>query len=186
MTAEEILKKVQTVLSPNPKVEETEAKLSEVITDSGVTIYFDNELIEGTSVYTIVDGANIPLEVGEYMLPDGTSIIVNEVGVVGQILVAQAPEKENVVVEETPTTLSKEDVSTLIAEALKPLTDQLQELSKVKEENTELKTQLSEHPASDGITASPEGKKVETLGVSLNAKNSTIGINRVYEMLYGN
>jgi len=185
--ADEILKKVQDVF----KTSEKEITLSEVITADGLTIFFDGELEVGSSVWTVVDGENVALPIGEYLLPDGSKLVVDEVGIIAQLMPKQEEVREDIVTEEEPmaepTTLSKEDVSNMIKEALEPLLTELSKLSEVEKENAELKTELSNDAASDGISTSPEGKSDSNIiGVSLSAKKTEIGINRVYETLYGN
>jgi len=185
MTSEEILKKVQGILTPSQKTEEV--SMAELITADGLTIYFDGELTVGAAVWTIVEGENVALPVGEYVLPDGSKIVVAEAGIVSALMSAQETEKAPAPAVEpvAGATLSKADVSTMIVEALKPLLTQLEKLEEVEQENTELKTQLSREPAAEEIKENPEGNaKVNGIGVSLNSNTNKTGVNRVNEMLF--
>jgi len=188
MTAEEILKKAKSVFSSEPtQVKEiVDVQLGEIITEDGATIYFDNELSEGSPIWFIADGGKVPVPVGEYMLPGGKTLIVTEAGIAATVTTetaSDAPIAEAV----EDTALSADDIKSIVLEAIKPLEERITKLSEEKEtaekKVEELQTELSEEPASDGVKSSPEGKQQKAIGVSL-GKNKQTGLGKVYEMLY--
>ncbi len=197
MTAEEILKKAKSVFNaplsdkPKPEVElekEVKVEMGEIITEDGTTIYFDNELTEGSPIWFLVDGENVPVPVGEYALPSGRILIVTEAGIAATVtpeVRADAPIAD--VVAEENQQLSADDIKAIVLEAIKPLEEKVTKLSAEKEtaeqEVRKLKTELSDQPASKGVKASPEGKINKAIGVSL-SRTKQVGLGKIYEMLY--
>ena len=184
--AEDMLNKIKGVFAEK---QEPTVELSEIITSDGLTVYFEGELVEGSSVWVAVEGENVPLAAGEYTLPDGTKMILLEDGIVSQLLPKQETEEESPAEAEAEaeaegeTALSKEDVLSMIKEELDSLKT---ELSEAKEENEKLKVELSTEPAVDELKQSPEGKDSSSVGVELSSKTEKTGLDRVYEMLYNN
>jgi hypothetical protein len=184
--AEDMLNKIKGVFAEK---QEPIVKLSEVITSDGLTVYFEGELVEGSSVWVAVEGENVPLAAGEYTLPDGTKMILEEDGIVSQLLPKQETEEESPAEAEAEaeavgeTVLSKEDVLSMIKKEVDSLKT---ELSKAKEENEKLKVELSTEPAVGELKQSPEGKDSSSVGVELSSKTEKTGLDRVYEMLYNN
>jgi len=128
---QEIFDKFQVEL----KVSDT--KLATAKLDSGQEIETDAEAFEtGASVFVVNDeGERIALPDGEYILEDGTAMMVAD----GVIVEIPEVEKEAEAVEEVEVvaSLSSEDVSKMIADALKPIlevlslqTDEMEKLSK--------------------------------------------------------
>lgn len=197
MTAEEILKKAKSVFNTplseekkTEKVEEKKVELGEIITEDGATIYFDNELIQGSPIWFLADGESVPVPLGEYMLAGGKTLIVTEDGIVGVVTEpsAEATAEPEAAPAPEEQTLSAEDIKSIVLEAIKPLEEKITKLSGEKEsaekEVDKLKTELSEQPASDGVKSSPEGKKTTVKGVNLKARTNLDPVGRVYDMLY--
>jgi len=208
MTAEQILEKAKSILKKEPEVKETKkVELGEVTLEDGSVIYFDDQLVEGARVWTMVNEENVPLPAGEYVLADGSTLVITEAGVVATITPAAARVEEPVAeemeaspdaavetetaTEEVNTNLSAEDIKAIVMEAIKPLQEKIDTLTaekqKAEEKVEELETQLSQEPASDGVKASPEGKsdtKLIKLG-SNNAFSNKSALERVNDMLYG-
>ena len=86
-----MLKRIQTLL--NTRVELEDRKL-----DNGTVISAD-EFAEGQSVFIVTEDERIPMPIGEYMMEDGSMLVVEEEGVIGAIN-AQEEEVEEVVEEE--------------------------------------------------------------------------------------
>ena len=87
-----MLKKIQTLL--NTRVELEDRKL-----DNGTVISAD-EFAEGQPVFIVTEDERIPMPIGEYMMEDGSMLVVEEEGVIGAIKAADEAEEEEVVVEE--------------------------------------------------------------------------------------
>lgn len=91
MKPSEMLKRIQTLL--NTRVELEDRKL-----DNG-TVIFAEEFAEGQPVFIVTEDERIPMPVGEYMMEDGSILVVEEEGVIASIS-AEAEEVEEEVVEE--------------------------------------------------------------------------------------
>ena len=83
-----MLKRIQTLL--NTRVELEDRKL-----DNGTVISAD-EFAEGQPVFIVTEDERIPMPVGEYMMEDGSMLVVEEEGVIASI----SAEAEEEVVEE--------------------------------------------------------------------------------------
>jgi len=90
MKTTEMLKRIQTLL--NTRVELEDRKL-----DNGTVISAD-EFAEGQPVFIVTEDERIPMPIGEYMMEDGSMLVVEEEGVIGAINVQE--EVEEVVEEE--------------------------------------------------------------------------------------
>ena len=92
MKTTEMLKKIQTLL--NTRVELEDRKL-----DNGTVISAD-EFAEGQPVFIVTEDERIPMPIGEYMMEDGSMLVVEEEGVIAAIKAADEAEEEEVVEEE--------------------------------------------------------------------------------------
>ena len=92
MKTTEMLKRIQTLL--NTRVELEDRKL-----DNG-TVIFAEEFAEGQPVFIVTEDERIPMPVGEYMMEDGSMLVVEEEGVIASISAEAEEEVEEVVEEE--------------------------------------------------------------------------------------
>ena len=92
MKPSEMLKRIQTLL--NTRVELEDRKL-----DNG-TVIFAEEFAEGQPVFIVTEDERIPMPVGEYMMEDGSMLVVEEEGVIASISAEAEEEVEEVVEEE--------------------------------------------------------------------------------------
>ena len=69
-----------------------ELKLEEMKNDSGEVTYVAEEFEVGYSVGIQSEEGIVPVPVGEYILSDGRTMIVEQEGIIGQIMEVQAPE----------------------------------------------------------------------------------------------
>lgn len=141
--------------------------------DGSVTIEFDGDVLEvGQPAWIMAENdTKVPVPIGEHPLEDGTVLVVTEEGIVGEIKQPQ-PEEEAPTEEDmsTETVTEKTNQDTQIAKeiesAIKSILIKYSEvqnevteiktmLSKVIEENKELKVALSETPAKTKINAVP-------------------------------
>jgi len=173
----------QTILNRINALLSAPVKLAQMKLDNGTVIEADNFTV-GAEVYAI-DGENkTPLEVGSYILEDGTTLEVTEIGIVGKIqeVEVEATEEEKVAMESQ----KEEALIMKIAESFKPTFDALNEkienLSKV---NTELKATLSKVSAPKTVVAPTEGKKVNFSAVN-NKENLSSTEARIMAMLSNN
>jgi len=116
-------------------------QLAEMKLDDGSTL-FAAVFEPGESVF-IIDGEDrLPLPIGEYTLEDGSMLIVTSEGVIDSINAAQNQSAEEL-----------ESIE-------KKVTEIKEELSKVKQENEQLKLSQLQR-ATKGIKHSPEGKNLK-------------------------
>ena len=146
-----MLKRIQTLL--NTRVELEDRKL-----DNGTVISAD-EFAEGQPVFIVTEDERIPMPVGEYMMEDGSMLVVEEEGVIASIN-AQEEEVEEVaeevveeemsevkepkkVVESTvvETHFSEEQKSELVETILSSVSPLIEEL---QNKVSELETKLSQ------------------------------------------
>ena len=129
-----IKKRVQDIFDKfHVELKVSETKLATARLDSGQEIETDAEAFEtGASVFVVNDeGERIALPDGEYVLEGGAAMMVAEVPQEEAEAVAEAE-------VEVVASLSSDDVSKMIADALKPImevlalqTDEMEKLSKV-------------------------------------------------------
>jgi hypothetical protein len=123
----------------------------------------------GAEVYAI-DGENkTPLEVGTYILEDGTTLEIAEVGVIGAVVIAEL--KDDPEMKAEMESQKEEALIMKIAESFKPTFDAMNEkienLSKVNADNVaELKATLSKVSAPKTVVAPTEPKKVNFSAVN--------------------
>jgi len=86
MKTTEMLKQIQTLL--NTRVELEDRKL-----DNGTVISAD-EFAEGQPVFIVTEDERIPMPIGEYMMEDGSMLVVEEEGVIAAIKDAEEAGKE--------------------------------------------------------------------------------------------
>jgi hypothetical protein len=154
MKPTEMLKRIQTLL--NTRVELEDRKL-----DNG-TVIFADEFAEGQPVFIVTEDERIPMPVGEYMMEDGSMLVVEEEGVIASINAA-----EEVVEDEV------EEVEQEVVE---------EEMSEVKEpkkvvESTVIETHFSEEQKSELVEAilssvNPLIKELQNKVTELEAKLS--------------
>jgi len=129
----------------------------------------------GNEVFVIADEDRVPLPIGEYILEDGRSLIVEQEGVIASIGEAQAEEPAEEVVEEEQEmaddakpkkvveSVSKEihfsdDQKNELKDLFKQWYEEFSKEIEVEAENVELSEQV---PAGKAIKHSPENKQVK-------------------------
>jgi hypothetical protein len=157
----EILQRINALLS-------RQVKLEQQTLDNGTVVEADSFTV-GTPIFAI-DGENkTPLEIGEYVLADGSSLYVTEIGIIGEIAAAQS----ETLVEAEAETLSEETIETVeteltavpptleeivaaVVEALKPEMEMMKaDLLACKGMQTEMKATLSTTVAKKPLTHIP-------------------------------
>lgn len=154
----------QTILSRINALLSAPVKLAQMTLDNGTVIEADSFTV-GAEVYAI-DGENkTPLEVGSYILEDGTNLEVTEMGIIGEV--ASQPTEDTAEMKAEMESQKEEALIMKIAESFKPTFDAMNEkienLSKV---NAELKATLSKVSAPKTVVAPTEPKKVNFSAVN--------------------
>ncbi len=190
MNTKETLNKVKTLLG-------IEVKFETMKLDNGAV--FEAESFDvGSEIFVVADEERVPVPVGEYLTEDGMAILVSEEGIIADIKKVEEtsedkPEETTEVVEEemesekpTPKkvveSVSTETFFAEIEKLRNEITELKTELSKQEDiEEQEVKTELSEDVK--GITHNPENltEKKELNLYSQKGKSTTI--NRVFKHL---
>jgi hypothetical protein len=192
MNTKETLNKVRTLLG-------IEVKLEQMKLDNGAIL--EAEVFEvGAEIFVVADEERVAVPVGEYVAEDGSTIVVAEEGVIGEIKEAgteeeapvedEAPVEEEVVEEDlsTETATPKKVVESISKETffseIEKLRNEINELklSKVEVELSTEKVELSVDEV-EGISHNPENEtsKKELNLYSQKGKNNTI--NRIFNKL---
>jgi hypothetical protein len=192
MNTNQTLNKVRTLLG-------IEVKLEQMKLDNGAIL--EAEVFEvGAEIFVVADEERVAVPVGEYVAEDGSTIVVLEEGVIGEIKEAgeeeeapvedEAPVEEEVVEEDlsTETATPKKVVESISKETffseIEKLRNEINELklSKVEVELSTEKVELSVDEV-EGISHNPENEtsKKELNLYSQKGKNNTI--NRIFNKL---
>ena len=184
-TEKKIINKVKTLLG-------MEVKLEQMKLENGAVL--EAEVFEvGAEIFVVADEERIAVPVGEYIVEDGSTIVVAEEGIIGEIKEAGAAEEE----EEAPATEEVVEEEELEAESTSPkkivksiseerffseiekLRNEINDL-KLSKEVIEEKVELSEV---EGISHNPENvaDKKEVHLFSQNAKTSVQ--DRIYNII---
>ena len=181
MNTKETLNKVRTLLG-------IEVKFETMTLENGAVL--EAEAFEiGAELFVVADEERVPVPVGEYLTADGMAILVSEEGIIADIKkVEDAPAEEETPVEEVEEVEAEKTTPKKIVESVSTETF-FAEIEKLRNEITELKTELSKTELSEvkedveGISHNPENKseKKELNLSSKKGKNTTI--NRIYNKL---
>ena len=193
MNTNQTLNKVRTLLG-------IEVKLEQMKLDNGAIL--EAEVFEvGAEIFVVADEERVAVPVGEYVAEDGSTIVVAEEGVIGEIKEAgaeeeapvedEAPVEEEVVEEDlsTETATPKKVVESISKETffseIEKLRNEINELKLAKVEVKEVE-EVSVELSSDeveGISHNPENEtsKKELNLYSQKGKNNTI--NRIFNKL---
>ena len=191
MNTNQTLNKVRTLLG-------IEVKLEQMKLDNGAIL--EAEVFEvGAEVFVVADEERVAVPVGEYQVEDGSTIVVLEEGVIGEIKEAgteeetpvedEAPVEEEVVEEDLSETATPKKVVESISKEtffseIEKLRNEINELklSKVEvKEVEEVSVELSEDV--EGISHNPENgtAKKELNLYSQKGKNNTMS--RIFNKL---
>ena len=181
MNTKETLNKVRTLLG-------IEVKFETMTLENGAVL--EAEAFEiGAELFVVADDERVPVPVGEYLTADGMAILVSEQGIIADIKkVEDTPAEEETPVEEVEKVEAEKTTPKKIVESVSTETF-FAEIEKLRNEITELKTELSKTELSEvkedveGISHNPENKseKKELNLKSKKGKNTTI--NRIYNKL---
>jgi len=165
----DILSRINALLSK--KVE-----LEQMTLDNGTVVEADSFAV-GEPIFAIDGETKTPLEIGDYLMADGTTLSVTEIGIIGELATAQA----ETVVEAEAETLAEETVETVVEEladvpptieeviakvmeAVQPKLDELQSMIDMLTGNqTEMKETLSSVSANKPTTHKPNETKLSGL-----------------------
>lgn len=141
MQIKEIVEKIKLFLTDEA---DKEVVLTDVKTKDGVILSFDGDLATGIEIFVTDEAGRTPAPDGEYVLEDGTKLVVAE-GMIEEIVEAEEP------VEEPTEEIPVEEVAEMEAETeteKEPegpsITDLVDKIAKLEEENIKIKEILAE------------------------------------------
>jgi len=185
----DILKKVMTLLS-------MDVKLAEMKLENGTTLVSDSfEAGSEVFIQSAEDGTNVPVPVGEYKLEDGSTLVVEEEGIIGGIkteeeggegvsIEVEAAEEE-VIETEVPAEVAPamEEVINAVVQAIAPIIEEVKaEMAAIREEMGKKKENMN--AAAPMKRHAPVEK--EHTGLKLNTQQSNTTSSRVMNRLFGN
>jgi len=161
----DILSRINALLS-------IKVKLEQQTLENGTVVEADTFEI-GQPIFAIDGDTKLPLEIGEYVMADGTKLYVTEIGIIGELASPETEiveeelsvdpvvetEAETVVEElaEVPPTI--EEVIAKVMEALQPKIDELQaKIDDLMGGQTEMKATLSSVSATKATVHKPSEK----------------------------
>ena len=170
MNTNQTLNKVRTLLG-------IEVKLEQMKLDNGAIL--EAEVFEvGAEIFVVADEERVAVPVGEYQVEDGSTIVVLEEGVIGEIKEAGAEEEEAPVEDEAPVEeeVIEEDLSTETATPKKVVESIsketfFSEIEKLRNEINELKLAKVEVKEVEEVSVELSSDEVE--GISHNPENET-------------
>lgn len=174
-TNKSILSRINALLS-------APVKLAQMKLDNGTVIEAENFEV-GAEIYAI-DGENkTPLEVGTYILEDGTTLEIIEVGKIGKM---EMELKETPEMKAEMESQKEEALIMKIAESFKPAFDAMNEkIENLSNVNAELKATLSKVSAPKTVIAPTEVKKTNFSAVNTKENLSSTEA-RIMAMLSNN
>ena len=160
----DILSRINALLSK--KVE-----LEQMTLDNGTIVEADSFAV-GEPIFAIDGQTKTPLEVGEYILADGTKLYVTEIGLIGELATPETEvieeEMSSEIIEETPVIeelaevpATLEEILSAVVDAIQPKLDELQaKIDELTGGQTEMKATLSSVSASKPLTHKPNETKL--------------------------
>ena len=204
MKSTEILNKIKTFLGED-KVEETieetqleaqeeiqeevKVELAQAKLENG-TVVESESFKAGDEIFIVTDDEKVAMPVGEYVMEDGKLLVVEEEGIIADYreVSDDVPQKEDEMAEDDEAAV---DDWAGMEKRIKNLEDAIADIkSKIGEKEDfekleqEVKQQLSETPAAEPITHSPEVKKKTHLKYAQNRQQNSL--DRVLNKMYNN
>ena len=171
-----------------------DVKLSELILENG-TVLLAEAFEAGNSIFIKTEEEQIALPVGEYTLADGKVLIVEQEGVIKEIMTAKVEAAEEAITEEVKEELAEFDPERYVTvedwrgmeERIANLEDAIADLKadkEPKEEKVEESAQLEKQELSniEPIKHNPETKADSIFNLKKTSYPKTLQ-NRVYEKL---
>jgi len=165
-----------------------EVKLMQATLDNGTVIEAEAWEI-GEAVFIVTEDGNVPLPEGTYALEDGTSLVVEEEGVIASVGSAEAPEEETaedkaaeVEQSEEPTFVTRADLEAALAPILEKLSaeevkpeevEQPEVVEQSKQEPEAVELSEDAMPAATPVKPNPE-RAAEQKQIKLHSANRSM------------
>ena len=185
-----MINKIRTLL-------DLEVKLEERKLENGTVVEADS-FEKGRDIFIKTDDEKVAMPVGEYILESGELIVVEEEGVIADVreVSDEVPEKEEETsdLEESPAekadwAKSYEELKNKVdnlEDAIADIKERLGEKEDFEKLEEEVKQQLSETPAAEAITHSPEGNFQKEAPFHFANKRPTSILDSVMEKITNN
>ena len=208
MKSTEILNKIKTFLTED-KVEETKeetieetqletkVELAQAKLENG-TVVESESFKEGDEIFIVTDDDKEAMPVGEYVMEDGKLLVVKEEGIIADYreVSDEVPAEEEKEMAEDDESRDEGKEAAVddwagmekriknLEDAIADIKERLGEKEDYKKLEEEVKQQLSETPAAEPITHSPEVKKKYNLKYAQNRQQNSL--DRVLNKMYNN
>ena len=204
MKSTEILNKIKTFLTED-KVEETKeetqletkVELAQAKLENG-TVVESESFKEGDEIFIVTDDDKVAMPVGEYVMEDGKLLVVKEEGIIADYreVSDEVPAEEEKEMAEDDESRDEGKEAAVddwagmekriknLEDAIADIKERLGEKEDYKKLEEEVKQQLSETPAAEPITHSPEVKKKYNLKYAQNRQQNSL--DRVLNKMYNN
>ncbi len=183
-TVEETQLESQEEIKEEVKVELAQAKL-----ENG-TVVESESFKAGDEIFIITDDEKVAMPVGEYVMEDGKLLVVEEEGIIADYreVSDDVPQKEDEMAEDDEAAVDDwagmEKRIKNLEDAIADIKGRLGEKEDYKKLEEEVKQQLSETPAAEAITHSPEVKNKTHLKYAQNRQQNSL--DRVLSKMYNN
>ena len=169
--------------------EEVKVELAQAKLENG-TIVESESFKAGDEVFIVTDDEKVAMPVGEYVMEDGKLLVVEEEGLIADYreVSDDVPQKEDEMAEDDEAAV--DDWSGMekriknLEDAIADIKSRLGEKEDYKKLEEEVKQQLSETPAAEAITHSPEVKNKTHLKYAQNRQQNSL--DRVLNKMYNN
>jgi hypothetical protein len=188
MKTTEMLSKIKALLNAN-------VKLAQQTLDNG-TIIEAESFEAGQSVFIVTEDERVALPIGEYKLENGSTLVVEEEGVIASVGEAPAEEviveaEEEVIETEVPEEVAAEveaiveAVVEVVAPAIEEVKEELKKLKKKFEESYEKKEEKEEkkEEMSKRFKHSPERKSSKKQEIKFSTNRNETTLDRVLRQI---
>lgn len=156
MEINSLLKRVKVVLGLEEEAPvEVPVQLAEAMLNDGETMVKAEEFEVGYTLYFYTNEELIPALPGEYTLSDGTKLVVDEVGVIQEVVMTKPEEKVVEEMEDNPSeNISRDEFNALLDKISKIEEAMLLSVETFEKQSEEFKNKiqkLSEAPAAEPI-----------------------------------
>ena len=198
MKATEILKNIKTFLGEEIQ-EEVKVELAQAKLENG-TVVESESFKAGDEIFIITDDEKVAMPVGEYVMEDGKLLVIEEEGIIADYRVVSddVPQKEDELEEKEEEKKEEMDEEAAVddwagmekriknlEDAIADIKSKMGEKEDFKKVEEQVKQELSETPAAEPISHSPEvdNKKIN-LKYAQNRKQTSL--DRVLSKMYNN
>jgi len=169
--------------------EEVKVELAQAKLENG-TVVESESFKAGDEIFIVTDDEKVAMPVGEYVMEDGKLLVVEEEGIIADYreVSDDVPQKEDEMAEDDEAAVDDwagmEKRIKNLEDAIADIKERLGEKEDFEKLEEEVKQQLSETPAAEAITHSPEVKKKTHLKYAQNRQQNSL--DRVLSKMYNN